>query len=179
MTMLMTNPREFALPRVSHRSSRRCMLPYHVQSVKLDTVGNLSGRKVGVVVVDHGSKRAAANDMLDGVVELYERMVEDEYVVCVTKAHMELASPSILDAVKLCVGEYGAELVVVAPFFLSRGRHIQEDIPRLVRQAELEVCRTSFVECIVAEPLGLDAEVVAVMKKRVDGALAVCSRSRS
>lgn len=128
-------------------------------------------RRIGVVIVDHGSKRAAANDMLDGVVEVYKSMVDSENVVCVTKAHMEIASPSIRDAVALCVDDYGVDLVVVAPFFLSRGRHIQEDIPRLVREAEEDVCRRGFVECVVAEPLGVDAGVVGVMKKRVDSVL--------
>lgn len=134
----------------------------------------LDGRRVGVVIVDHGSKRAAANEMLDGVVGMYRDMMEGGEVVCVTKAHMELASPSILEAVKTCVYEHAVDLVVVAPFFLSRGRHIQEDIPNLVREAVEEVRRDgrTRIECIVAEPLGLDAGVVAVMKKRVDDALA-------
>lgn len=141
------------------------------------------GRKVGVVIVDHGSKRAAANDMLDGVVEMYRDIVmsadyaggheDDGRIVCVTKAHMELCAPSILDAVRTCVEKHGANVVIVAPFFLSRGRHIQEDIPRLVREAEVEISQegNALVECIVAEPLGLDAGVVNVMKKRVDEAL--------
>lgn len=143
--------------------------------LRMDQSQMVSGRRVGVVIVDHGSKRHAANDMLDGVVELYQGMVaeEDGGVVCVTKAHMELALPSIMDAVKECVWEHGVDLVVVAPFFLSRGRHIQEDIPRLVREAEVEVCKTGVVECIVAEPLGVDAGVVAVMKARVEDALKI------
>ena len=138
--------------------------------------------KVGVVIVDHGSKKSAANDMLDGVVDVYKQLLTevgaiqgDGRVVCVTKAHMEIARPSILDSVKMCVEEYGVDRVVVAPYFLSRGRHIQEDIPQLVQQAEEYIVRESgrSVRCIVAEPLGVDVGVIQVMKKRVEEALAV------
>lgn len=165
----------FSGPSLSHQYHIRSTITTSSSNVmvnaSLSSAGDVSGRRVGVVVVDHGSKRAAANDMLDGVVEMYQNMIEEGDVVCVTKAHMELASPSIRDAVKVCVCEHGADVVVVAPFFLSRGRHIQEDIPRLVREAEAEMCGEKSVQCIVAEPLGLDAGVVAVMKKRVDDAL--------
>lgn len=142
--------------------------------------------KVGVVIVDHGSKKSAANDMLDGVVDVYKHLLTevdstqvDGRVVCVTKAHMEIARPSILDSVRMCVEEYGVDKVVVAPYFLSRGRHIQEDIPRLVQEAEECIVQESgrSVRCIVAEPLGVDVGVIQVMKKRVEEALIVQSES--
>ena len=47
---------------------------------------------------------------------------------------MELAPPTIAEAFGRCV-ERGATLVVVAPFFLSPGRHWQEDIPALADEA--------------------------------------------
>ena len=50
-------------------------------------------------------------------------------------AHMELAAPSIMDAIASCVAE-GYRDIVVAPYFLSQGRHIQQDIPRLVEEAQ-------------------------------------------
>ena len=49
-----------------------------------------------------------------------------------------------------CVAR-GVEAVVIAPYFLSRGRHIQEDIPALVRQAQI---KHPGVKCVVAEPIG-------------------------
>jgi sirohydrochlorin ferrochelatase len=41
--------------------------------------------------------------------------------------------------------------VVVAPYFLSKGRHIQEDIPQLVREAQ---AKYPNVKCIISEPIG-------------------------
>lgn len=41
--------------------------------------------------------------------------------------------------------------MVVAPYFLSRGRHIQEDIPALVKDAQQKY---PGVECVIADPIG-------------------------
>lgn len=119
--------------------------------------------KHAVVIVDHGSKRRAANDALDDVVRLYKTVRDDCYV---TKAHMELASPSILDAVRECKDVAGVDTVIVAPYFLSNGRHVQEDIPTLVAAAEAEV----GVRCVIAGHLGLDDGLVRVLMDRVDAA---------
>lgn len=50
-----------------------------------------------------------------------------------------------------CAGD-GAETVIITPYFLSQGRHIQEDLPRLMREAEKLV---PGVKCILADPLGM------------------------
>ena len=41
--------------------------------------------------------------------------------------------------------------MVIAPYFLSRGRHIQEDIPALVREAQAQ---HPGLQCIIAQPIG-------------------------
>lgn len=65
-------------------------------------------------------------------------------------AHMELAEPSIGTAVAKCASA-GCKTAVIAPYFLSRGRHISEDIPALVAEAQLA---NPSVRCIIAEPIG-------------------------
>lgn len=44
-------------------------------------------------------------------------------------AHMELAEPTIEQAVARCAAA-GASRVIVAPYFLSRGRHVQVGVAR-------------------------------------------------
>ena len=77
-------------------------------------------QEVGVIVVDHGSKRPAANTRLDAVVAAFRASSNRKIVEA---AHMELASPTIADAFARCV-KAGAASVVVHPFFLSPGRHV-------------------------------------------------------
>lgn len=86
----------------------------------------------GIVVVDHGSRRAEANEMMRCVANLIQTMAAEEIIV--RFAHMELAAPAVADAFKQCV-DAGADHIVVFPYMLSPGRHSTADIPRLVAAA--------------------------------------------
>jgi len=173
---------------------------------------------VAVVVVDHGSKRAAANDALTHFAEMYRCGVEGggegggksaqwggatggaaltprllpraaSGRPVVEVAHMELArwggrgeegsggadgplrdpdpllslfSPTISDAVAACKAA-GASRVVLAPYFLSRGRHIDTDVPTLAAAAAAE----HGLPVSVAAPLGGDPGLAALVERRV------------
>src|SRR5690349_23923792 len=85
-----------------------------------------------ILLVDHGSVRAEANQMLDCVANLLQSMVGPE--VLVRLAHMELADPLIPAGVDACV-EAGATELIVFPYMLSPGKHSTRDIPRMVAEA--------------------------------------------
>lgn len=70
---------------------------------------------------------------------------------------MELAEPSIGEAVAKCVSE-GYKKVVVAPYFLSRGRHITTDIPAMVAEAQKA---HPEVSCVIAEPIGMSSRLLS------------------
>jgi sirohydrochlorin ferrochelatase len=86
----------------------------------------------GVLIVDHGSVRAEANEMLRCMANLLQTMTGPDVVV--RFAHMELAEPDIGTAFTDCV-QAGATDVIVFPYMLSPGRHSTTDIPRLVSNA--------------------------------------------
>ena len=86
----------------------------------------------GIVLVDHGSLRAEANEMMVPVTELIQSMAGDGVVV--RYAHMDLAPPTVAEAFAQCVAA-GADDVVVFPYMLSPGRHSTTDIPRMVAEA--------------------------------------------
>ena len=85
-----------------------------------------------ILLVDHGSRRDAANEMMDCMTNLVQAMAGADVVV--RYAHMELAEPSIDVGVKQCV-DAGATELVVFPYMLSPGKHSTGDIPRLVAAA--------------------------------------------
>jgi len=76
---------------------------------------------------------------------------------------MELAAPSLDEAIDRCVAQ-GARRVVVGLFFLAPGRHGKTDIPRMAREA---AARHPGLEVLVSEPLGLDERLAAVLHERV------------
>ena len=126
---------------------------------------NYPGHTVGLVVVDHGSKRAAANDMLIDAAAMFKRVSRTGIV---EPAHMELAEPTIEQAFDRCVAQ-GATFVVVHPYFLSPGRHSTTDIPRMTAEA---AARHPGVRFHVTQPLGLDEKIAQLMLQRISQCLA-------
>ncbi|KAJ8908171.1 hypothetical protein NDN08_008265 [Rhodosorus marinus] len=116
--------------------------------------------KKALLLVDHGSRRAAANDMLNDVKEMIVGMNPE--VDIVEAAHMELADPNISMGIETCV-EKGAEEIIVVPYFLSPGRHSAKDIPEMVDEAS---SGHPNVKISVAEPLGVHSKIGEVILER-------------
>lgn len=85
-----------------------------------------------ILLIDHGSRREEANEMLACMVALVQRLAGDAVVV--RHAHMELAEPTIAQGFDACVAA-GATEVVAFPYMLSPGRHSTSDIPGFVAEA--------------------------------------------
>src|SRR6476661_640540 len=88
-----------------------------------------------ILLIDHGSRRGEANEMMDCMANLVQAMAGPDVVV--RFAHMELAEPSIAAGVRSCA-EGGATELIVFPYMLSPGKHSTGDIPRLVAEASAD-----------------------------------------
>ena len=125
---------------------------------------NIASETVGVIIVDHGSRREESNQMLLQIVDAFRRTAL--YAV-VEPAHMELAEPSIATAYNECVRQ-GAQQIVVHPFFLLPGRHWDRDIPQLAAEAAAKHPHTSY---LVTAPLGTHPLMAQVIAERIAGCL--------
>ena len=85
-----------------------------------------------ILLIDHGSRRDAANEMMDCMANLVQAMAGPDVIA--RYAHMELAEPSIEAGLRSCV-EAGATDVICFPYMLSPGKHSTGDIPRMVAAA--------------------------------------------
>ena len=95
----------------------------------------------GILIVDHGSVRAEANDMMECMANLLQTMTGPDVVV--SFAHMDLAEPDIAAGFADCVNR-GADDVIVFPYMLSPGRHSTTDIPRMVAAAATSFPHVTF-----------------------------------
>jgi sirohydrochlorin ferrochelatase len=84
-----------------------------------------------LLIIDHGSRRAEAHTHLERIAREVQGRTADLQVYI---AHMELGEPSIPQAIASCVAD-GATELIVHPLFLVPGRHLSEQIPRLVESA--------------------------------------------
>ena len=127
-------------------------------------------KKTGVLLIDHGSRRPESNQRLFELARLYQQTVGSDNTI-VAAAHMEIASPSIKDGIASLV-EAGVDEIVCHPYFLSPGRHVQDDIPSLVKEA----CETLNVAIpiVTSEPLGSNTDL---MIQAIDGMVKQASRS--
>jgi sirohydrochlorin ferrochelatase len=128
--------------------------------------------KSAILLVDHGSRLAEANDLLREVADMVRRRAPAGTIVAC--AHMELAPPTFQDGVEACVAA-GAEEVIVHPYMLGPGRHSTLDIPRLAEEAAR---RHPGLRVAVSEPLGLHPRLADVVLERVEAARAAAARIR-
>ena len=122
-------------------------------------------QKLGVIVVDHGSRREESNAML---LDVARNFADASQIPIVEPAHMELAEPSIATAFDRYVAR-GATTVVVFPYFLLPGRHWNDDIPRLTAEAAKS---HPGVRYLVTAPFGLHPLMAQVIEQRIDHCLA-------
>lgn len=85
-----------------------------------------------ILLIDHGSRRSEANEMLHAIAELVQNLAGPDVIV--RPAHMELAEPTIAQGFSNCVAA-GATEVIAFPYMVSPGRHSVEHIPEMVAAA--------------------------------------------
>ena len=113
-----------------------------------------------VLLIDHGSRRDAANEMMNCMANLVQAMAGPDVVV--RYAHMELAEPDIASGFADCV-RAGATDVTVFPYMLSPGRHSTADIPRMVGEAARSFPNVTFN---VTPAFGLHEKLAQVVLER-------------
>jgi len=116
--------------------------------------------KRAIIIVDHGSRVAEANRVLEDLADLLGKLTSDR----VYPAHMELAEPSIAQAFAAAARD-GADHVFVFPYFLTPGRHSADDIPRMCAEA------TAAFPCVkyhCGEPIGLEQGLADLVIRRVE-----------
>lgn len=110
----------------------------------------------GLLIVDHGSRNAEANDRLEAFAQ---RIAEARPDWLVEHAHMELAPPDFETGVERLVAR-GARTIFVHLHFLGTGFHVRESLPQL---AEGMRARHPGVEIELSRPLGDDPRLVEIV----------------
>jgi len=113
--------------------------------VNLDPTSASSQEKIGILLIDHGSKRSASNEHIMNVARMYEKRIavkeqatlSSSSTTIVRAAHMEIAPPSILDSIRNLIVDDKVSKVICVPYFLSPGKHAMEDVPQLIDEAKL------------------------------------------
>lgn len=89
-----------------------------------------------LLIMAHGSRSETANDEFRALVETVAESAHaagQEYVA-VLPCFLELASPSLVDAIQQ-LEHQPVETVQLYPLFFNKGKHVGKDIPAQVEEA--------------------------------------------
>jgi sirohydrochlorin ferrochelatase len=119
--------------------------------------------KTALLLIAHGSRQPEANDDLH---DLAARLRTTGRYALVEPAFLELAAPTIDEAARRCV-EQGAGRVILLPYFLSAGVHVQRDLQGYRDRLAAAYPAVAFA---LAEPLGRHPLLTEVVIQRADSA---------
>lgn len=79
-------------------------------------------------------------------------------------AYLEITRPLIPEAIDRCVRK-GAKEIVVLPYFLLTGRHVERDIPQIITGARKKYKGKATIK--LAPYLGYHRKIVEVVRQRI------------
>jgi len=88
--------------------------------------------KTAILMMAHGSRIAEANNAAYLVAEMVRELTGFEIVEV---AFRELHEPNIQSGIDTCVRK-GAERILLMPYFLFMGAHVQHDLPEEIAEAQ-------------------------------------------
>jgi len=153
--------------------------------VNVDSTAAKTQEKIGILLIDHGSKRSASNEHIMNVARMYEKRMaikeqstsSSSTTTIVRAAHMEIAPPSILDSIRNLIVDDKVSKVICVPYFLSPGKHAMEDVPQLIDEAKLTLSEEGLLNdggdsILVSHALGTHMEgMLSVVDDLVDWTL--------
>lgn len=117
-----------------------------------------------VLLVSHGSRENSANLEFKRLAKKYQARHPRWKVA---HAFLELARPSIPEALETLAHQERTAEILVLPYFLFAARHVKRDIPAILRTFRKEHPRVNLK---LAKPLGLDPKLLAVLDRRIQRA---------
>ncbi|MBI3683089.1 MAG: CbiX/SirB N-terminal domain-containing protein [Acidobacteria bacterium] len=127
--------------------------------------------KTGIIVFAHGSSIESANEAVRAVTAQLARAGGFEHL---DTAFLESAHPDLFNAVQEMAGQ-GVERIIVVPYFLTLGIHLQRDLPRIVGDLS---ARYNGLIIDVTEPLDGHPALGKIVLERAQEALE-CLLTRS
>lgn len=113
----------------------------------------------GYIVFAHGSRVEPANEAVRAAAGEFARAGGFEYVLA---AFLDLGTPDLEGAVVQLAGR-GVRRIVVIPYFVALGLHLERDLPRIIEEIAL---RHSGVEVFVTPPLDGHPALVQILLDR-------------
>ena len=121
--------------------------------------------KTAILLMAHGSRIAEANTAVNEIAAMVKQFGDYDIVEV---SFRENHAPNIQQGIDACVAQ-GAERILLVPYFLYLGAHVQEDLPRELEEARL---RHPGVEMAMGRHLGVHKRLAKLVVDRIEEAFA-------
>jgi len=121
--------------------------------------------KKGILILSHGSNHARANEIVFNLVTKLKARLGTELV---EPAFMELSQPDIPSGIKALVKK-GCNNIFAYSFFLVKGHHYTNDLPRIIQDAIKEY--NNNVEVTLSEPIGTNPRLCDLIEEELENEL--------
>jgi sirohydrochlorin cobaltochelatase len=118
----------------------------------------------GIVVFAHGSRIESANEAVRSVAR---ELAQAGGFPAVKAAFLELGHPDLPTAIASLAAS-GSQTILVLPYFLTLGLHLERDLPRLIKEISIS---NNNLDIIVTPPLDGHPALVQVLLDRARQAL--------
>lgn len=116
--------------------------------------------KKALLFLGHGSRAADANEGMYRTMEMVGQLSGYDIVEA---GFMDLNPPSIPDGVAACVAR-GATEILMIPFFLHFGRHVQRDLPDILGELK---GRYPDVQITLGPHIGFHPKLAEIIVDRI------------
>lgn len=118
----------------------------------------------GVLIIAHGSRKKDTMETMDVITASVRKQLPDTQIV---SSYMEFASPNVQEGLEQLKSN-GITDIIVVPYFLFDGIHINEDIPE-----ELDKFRelNPDITVTMSHTLGKDERLSQILAERIREAL--------
>jgi sirohydrochlorin ferrochelatase len=120
--------------------------------------------KTAILLMAHGSRIPEANDAVREIAETVRTMTGFDIVEV---SFREQHPPNIQQGIDACVAQ-GAERIILMPYFLYMGAHVQEDLPEEMARARERYPRVEFA---MGRHLGVHRKLAELVVERIAEAL--------
>ena len=93
-----------------------------------------------VLLISHGSHSPKTKQEVVALIKRLKPLCDFEIF---EYAFLEIEKPSIPEGIESCVKQ-GATEVIILSNFLNSGKHVDEDIPRIIRESKMKYLSVDF-----------------------------------
>jgi sirohydrochlorin cobaltochelatase len=123
-------------PALTGLAQRRVQAAYHASVTTLAMLdsGNLGGKAPSLLLMAHGTPLPVANAPLYAIAE---QLVSNLGLAGSCVGYLDCNTPTIPAAIEQLVAR-GNRHIIALPYFLHLGRHVAEDLPALIAEAQTQ-----------------------------------------